>query len=181
MHPFSCNQQFSIFAPNFKTQPMNKLIYLGILTALFSITACNNNDDDNNDPNVLDGSFHAVIDGQNWDAQPDNTGAVVSDFGSGPVLAITGSNETDTTHFFFSIPYFYGNDTVITEPTDDTVLRFQGNGVWDANSATLNVSKTLEDGIETYSGTFNGNFVQFFDSTDVRVVTGGTFTVKRLL
>ncbi len=160
---------------------MNKLIYLGILTALFSITACNNNDDDDNDPNVLDGSFHAVIDGAAWDAQPHNTGAVLSDFGSGLILSINGSNETDITHFFFSIPYFYGTDTVITEPTDDTVLRFQGSSVWDANSATLNVTKTLEDGIETYTGTFNGTFVEFFDSTNVRVITGGTFTVKRML
>ena len=159
---------------------MNKLIYLGILTALFSITACNNSDDDN-DPNILNGSFHAIIDGTVWDAQPDNTGAVVADFGSGPLLSINGSNQTDTTHFFFSIPYFYGSDTVITEPTDDTVLRFQGSSVWDANSATLNVTKTIKDGIETYTGTFNGNFVEFLDSTNVRVITGGTFTVKRLI
>lgn len=160
---------------------MNKLIYLGIFTAIISITACHNNDDDNNDPNILNGSFHAVIDGVAWDAQADNVGAVVADYGSGPVLAITGTNSTDTTHFFFSVPYFYGTDTTFVEPSDNTVLRFQGSNVWDANSATLTISKSTQDGIETYSGTFNGTFPAIMDSTNVRVVTGGTFTAKRLI
>ncbi len=157
-----------------------KLLTLSALAFITLFSACTP-DDDGDDDDILNGSFHAVIDGQNWDAQPDNTGAVVSDFGSGPILSINGSNETDTTHFFFGIPYFYGSDTVITEPSDDTVLRFQGSNVWDATTGTLNVTRTIEDGIETYTGTFNGNFVEFFDSTNVRVITGGTFTVKRLL
>ncbi len=161
---------------------MNKLIYLGILTVLFSITACNNNDDDDNDPNILNGSFHAVIDGADWDAEPENVLCVVSNFGSGPIISIVGSRVADTTHFTFYVPYFNGSDTLITDPTaGDVLMRLQGANVWDATSGTLDVSRITLDGLETYTGTFNGNFVNFLDSTNVRVVTGGTFTAKRYL
>ncbi|MGE0637310.1 MAG: hypothetical protein AB7G44_14375 [Bacteroidia bacterium] len=166
---------------------MNKLIYLGIFAAIFSITACNNNDDDgDNNPDVLDGTFHAVIDGSAWDADADAVGFVVADYGSGPMISITGSKAADTAHFFFLIPYFDGTDTVITEPSDHTDLRFQdsgviGGGLWLESSGTLDISRTTQDGIETLTGTFNGTFTDSFDSTDVKVVTGGTFTAKRLI
>lgn len=166
---------------------MNKLIGLGIVTALFSITACNNNnDDDDNDPNLLDGTFHAVIDGNAWDADADAVGFVVANYGSGPMISITGTKAADTAHFFFLIPYFEANDTVITEPSDHTDLRFQdsgviGGGLWLETFGTLDISRTTQDGIETLTGIFNGTFTDPLDSTDVKVITGGTFTAKRLI
>lgn len=165
---------------------MNKLIYLGIFAALFSITACNNNNDNDNDDDLLNGSFSAEIGGTGWNADADAVGFVVADYGSGLTIAITGSNAADTAHFFFTFPYFSGTDTVITEPTDHTDLRFQDNGViggglWLETSGTLDVSRTTQDGIETLTGTFNGTFTDPFDSTDVKVITGGTFTAKRLI
>ncbi len=166
---------------------MNKLIYLGIFTAIISITACHNNDDDNNDPNILNGSFHAVIDGVAWDAEADNVGAVVIVSGGVTTLSISSSSAADTSHFFFTFPYFTNTDTVIANPfASGTVLRFQdykvGGGVFDANTGTLNVSKSIQDGIETYTGTFNGNFRGVpFDTLNIKVITGGTFTAKRLI
>ncbi len=167
---------------------MNKLIYLGIFTLVFSLSACHNNDDNNNDPNALNGSFHAVIDGNNWDAEPENVIAIISGTGTDPFIAITGTSNTDTSHFYLSVPVFNAADTVINDPdyNASVVLRFQsyrvnGGGAWDANTGTINVSRSTLDGIETYVGTFNGNFRQVFDSTQVKTITGGTFTAKRYL
>lgn len=166
---------------------MNKLIFPGIFAVLFSITACNSNDDDNdNDDDLLNGSFSAVIDGTNWDAEADAVGFVVANYGSGPMISIVASRAADSAHFTFLIPYFEGNDTLITEPSDDTDLRLQSSsvvsgGLWLETSGTLDISRTANDGIETLTGTFNGTFTDPFDSTDVKVVTGGTFTAKRLI
>lgn len=166
---------------------MNKLIYLSIFSAVISFTSCRpDTDDDNNNDDLLNGSFHAVIDGNIWHADDDAVGFVVGDYGSGPMISITGTKAADTAHFFFLMPYFYGNDTVITEPSDHTDLRFQdsgviGGGLWLETSGTLDVSRTTQDGIETLTGTFTGTFTDPFDSTDVKVITGGTFTAKRLI
>ncbi|MCG3164452.1 MAG: hypothetical protein POELPBGB_00206 [Bacteroidia bacterium] len=164
---------------------MNKLIYSGMVAAIFSITACNN--DNNNDGNPdTNGTFHAVIDGSAWDADADAVGFVVADYGSGLTIAITGTKAADTAHFFFTFPYFTASDTVITEPSSDTDLRFQdngtlGGGLWLEETGTLDVTRTTQDGIETLTGTFSGTFVDPFDSTSVKTVTGGTFTAKRLI
>ena len=166
---------------------MNKLIYFAIFAALFSITACNNNDDDNdNDDDLLNGSFSVVIDGTNWAAEADAVGFVVANYGSGPMISIVASRAADSAHFTFLIPYFEASDTTITEPSDHTDLRFQSSsvvsgGLWLETSGTLDITRTANDGIETLTGTFNGTFTDPIISTDVKVVTGGTFTAKRLI
>lgn len=163
-----------------------KLLTLSALAFITLFSACNPDDDGDNDDDLLNGSFSAIIDGTNWDADADAVGFVVADYGSGPMISITGSKTADTAHFFFVIPYFNGSDTVITEPSADTDLRFQdsgviGGGLWLETSGTMDISRTTQDGIETLTGTFNGTFTDPFDSTDVKVVTGGTFTAKRLI
>jgi len=166
---------------------MNKKIFTISALALLTIfSACRNDDNDDDNDDMLNGSFHAVIDGSNWDADADGVGFVVANYGSGPMISITGTKAADTAHFFFVVPYFDGSDTVITEPSADTDLRFQdsgviGGGLWIESSGTLDINRTTQDGIETLTGTFNGTFTDPFDSTDVKVVTGGTFTAKRLI
>jgi hypothetical protein len=163
-----------------------KLLPLSALALLLSFSACNNDDDDDNDDTALYGTLHAEIDGTDWDAQPENVIMVVADYGSGPDIYITASNTTDSAHFSFLFPYFNTTDTVITEPSDQTDLRFQSTsvvngGIWREDTGTLTISRSMQDGIETYTGTFSGTFSDPFNSSDVKQITGGTFTAKRLL
>lgn len=167
---------------------MNKhLLSLSALLFLSIISACNNNDDDDHehDPD-LSGSLHAEIDGTHWSADPDKVLLVVTNTGSGTNIYLTATRVADSSHFSFLFPYFYGSDTTITEPSAGTDLRFQSNsaingGFWLEETGTLNVSRTLQDGIETYTGTFSGTFADPIVSTDMITVTDGTFTAKRIL
>lgn len=155
-----------------------------MVMSIFS--GCNNgNDDDNDDPD-LSGSLHAEINGTSWNADPDKVLLVIANYGFGPAIYLTATKGADTAYFSFLFPYFNGSDTLITEPSDDTDLRFQSSsvvngGLWREETGTLDVSRTIQDGVETYSGTFSGSFVDPFNSSDVKTITGGTFTAKRLL
>ncbi len=163
-----------------------KLLSLSALALLLSFSACNNDDDNNNNNPDLSGAFHTEIDASAWHADADKVILVVADYGSGPDIYITATKSADSAHFSFLFPYFNGSDTVITEPSPETDLRFQSasvvnGGLWLEDSGTLTVSRTIQDGIETYTGTFSGSFSDPFNSSDVKVITGGTFTAKRLL
>lgn len=166
-----------------------KIFTLFLLALITSIISCRNNDDDNNNNNNnnnnLNGSFTANIDGVAWTANADRVLCVVAVFGSNPTIQINATRLSDSTYFSFLLPYFTATDTVITEPSSgNTDLRFNdpttGGNIWIADNATLNISRSVQDGVETYTGTFNGNFKVALGSTYL-IITGGNFTAKRLL
>ncbi len=161
---------------------MNKLIYLCIFTVVISFNSCRPDDDDDDGNNTdLSGSCSAVIDGNNWIADADRVTVVISNFGSGPLISVNAMKAADTSYFTFTLPYFYGTDTVYTEPTPGLPeLRFTNGDIWLGETATLSIGRSTVDGIETYTGSFNGNF-ETVTGGNVIVVTDGTFTAKRLL
>jgi hypothetical protein len=167
---------------------MKNFLYLLCLLFFFSTISCGKKDgeDDNNTPNNnLAGSFQATIDGSNWIADSNKISVVIANFGSGPKINITAQRSSDTSYFEFLMPYFYGNDTSYVTPAATGVeLRFIGSGytTWiaDPGPGNISISRTVVNGLETYTGTFSGNFKKLLvDST--KSITNGTFIAKRLL
>lgn len=159
-----------------------RFVTYSLLVLLSVFSSCSNDDDDdgNNTPD-LSGVCSAVIDGNNWSADADRVTVVISDFGSGPLISVNAMRVADTSYFTFTLPYFYGTDTVYTEPTPGTPeLRFTQGDIWLGDTATLSISRSNVDGIQTYTGTFSGDFETVIGG-NVIVVSGGIFTAKRLL
>lgn len=160
---------------------MNKLICLGIITEAISLSSCRTDDDDDDNNPDLTGVCSAVIDGNSWSADADRVTVVISNFGSGPLISVNAMRTSDTSYFTFTLPYFYGTDTVYVEPTSGLPeFRFTHGDIWLGDSATLSISRSNTSGIETYTGTFIGDF-KTITGGSVKEVTGGTFTAKRLL
>jgi hypothetical protein len=158
-----------------------RLLTFSLLVLLSVFSSCRNDDDDGNNTPDLSGVCSALIDGNNWSANTDRVTVVISDFGSGPLISVNAMRVSDTSYFTFTLPYFYGADTVYTEPTPGTPeLRFTQGDIWLGDTATLSINRSNVEGIETYSGTFSGDFEAVIGG-DVIVVSGGTFTAKRLL
>lgn len=125
------------------------------------------------------GSFHAVIDGEPWDADSDKIGAVVGDFGGGPVFSLNATNGALQEFFTIQLDAFEGDFST----TDFTgiVLRYSGNvDVYEAASGSLTMHQTGDGLSETYTGEFYGTFPNVFETASVEI-TDGSFEVHRLL
>ena len=159
--------------------------YVSIIAGIFTLCCCGREDDDNtgNNSNNLTGSCQAVIDGSNWQADSSKVLVVIANYGTGPLIGVTAVRSTDSSFFSFLVPYFYGNDTVIVTPAAvGSELRFTYNNIWiaDPGPGNISISRSVTNGVETYTGTFSGNFTAPIGGS-VKVITNGVFNAKRLL
>jgi hypothetical protein len=151
---------------------------------LAALSACTDGGDTTNDTDPTDaveeGSFHAVIDGEDWDADADKIAAVVGDFGGGPVLSLNATQGATKEFFTIQLDAFEGTFTT----TDFTGIVVRFNSPTGVFQITDDGSMTIEqsgDGIsEVYTGVFEGTFPHLIEDRSV-VITGGTFEVHRLL
>jgi len=166
---------------------MKKTILMSMLfMALVMLSSCKKDEEEKdtnsggNNTTNLTGSFTATIDGVTWAAEPEYVAVVITNFTGNPSIGVSGTR-ADSSFFTLMIPYFYGNDTTVTVPPAlETELRFTDDDVFIAQPGTVSLSRTINNGVETYTGTFNGDFTSFF-SSQTRVITSGAFTAKRLL
>ena len=163
-----------------------RILLFALLIGLTSIVSCRKDEEDEdtntggNDNLNLNGSLTATIDGVAWAAEPEYVAVVITNFTGNPSIGVSGTR-ADSSFFTLMIPYFYGNDTTVTVPPAlETELRFTDDDVFIAQPGTVSLSRTINNGVETYTGTFNGNFTSFF-SNQTRSITNGAFTAKRLL
>jgi len=153
---------------------------------LTSLVSCRKDEEDddtnaggNNNLN-LNGSFTATIDGVDWAAEPDYVAAVITNFSGTPSIGVSGTR-ADSSYFSLLIPYFYGGDTTLTVPPAlETELRLFDDNTYIANPGTVTISRSISNGVETYTGTFSGDFILIL-GVQTKVITNGAFTAKRLL
>jgi hypothetical protein len=166
----------------------NLFFTLSILALVF-FTACrkdeqdeDNNSGGNNNTSGSNESFVATIDGVQWQANSDMVSVVVTNFTGTPSIGVNATRMADSSFFTLTIPYFYGSDTTLTvPPAESTELRLTDGYLYIANPGTISLSRSISNGVETYTGTFNGDFEDPILGSATRVITNGSFTAKRLL
>ncbi|WP_294673100.1 hypothetical protein [uncultured Fluviicola sp.] len=164
---------------------MKKLLLISVCFVVFACKKDTNNDvptPNTNEDTSLYGNMSATIDGTTWSADPANVNCVIANYGTGPYITISATRQADTSSFNFLFPAFSGSDTTISFPASGSDSRFVGSNqeTFLMSSGSLYVSKSVSGGIETYTGNFSGNFESIINS-DVKVISNGAYTAKRLL
>lgn len=143
----------------------------------------NNNNNDDDSPGV-DEYFQATIDGNLWVADDDaRIGAVLSYFSSGPKYGLTANRESDTSYFFYNIPYFYANDTTWNlSPTPASMdLTFFTDSIYSETTAgTIHIVRTLQGNMEVFTGDFNYTG-KVLISGSTASFANGQFVIARIL
>jgi hypothetical protein len=160
---------------------MSKFIIILISFVILCSISCSR-DEDNDPDSGISGTFSAKLDGVDWIASADKVTYVVQDYGSGPKIFVVALRNSDTSQFNILVPYFYGSDTTINFPSSN-IIRLQIRSVlWQCNSGTLSINKSVSGGIEILNGYFSGTLKDpVFASTPIINLTAGTFTSRRLL
>jgi len=164
-----------------------KLLFCTTLSLLF--WACNpaeNNNTGNDDTSPgVDEYFRVDVNAQHWEVQDDETiGAVLSNFGSGPKYGMTATNTSDTTHFYYVIPYFYTNDTTwsLTTVPSGMVLTYYGTDSLysGTNAGSLHIQRSMVGSMEVFTGTFNYTGLTIIHQTPTSF-SNGEFVIARIL
>lgn len=144
-------------------------------------------DDDNNDDTSpgVDEYFRVDINSYHWEENDDETiGGVLTNFGSGPNYGLTATTHVDSSHFFYSIPYFYQNDTTwdLTSPLPSGMaLTFQTDSAYNGTSSgSLHIVRTNVNGMEVFTGTFNYTGLELFHDSPA-TFANGEFVIARIL
>ncbi len=161
-----------------------------LLSAAFYACSKENDNDPPGDPDDdspgIDEYFRMHTGTELWEANSDeNIGAVVTNFtNSGAKISLSATRMSDSTHCFFSVPYFYGPDTTISSlPSPDNFgLQFHYmDQVYLDYSGTLSIQRSIVNGYRVYDGTFNMQFEETFGGHDSITLSNGSFKVARLL
>lgn len=157
-------------------------MYLLPFAAALMITACTSDSTgpgDDESPGV-DEFLHMTVDGNYWEVENDSTcGAVVANFGSGPIISVAATRGSDSTFIQMNIPWFTGADTLINMPPV-IPMTFTYNGVYTGLSGAISISRSTVNSMEVYDGTFN-ILMEDPIADDTITITNGAFKTARLL
>jgi hypothetical protein len=144
-------------------------------------------DDDNNNDDTspgVDEYFRVDINGNHWEEDNDETiAAVLADFGSGPVYSYTATRETDSSYFFYNIPYFVSNDTTwnLSTVPSGMAITFMTDSIYnDVSSGSLHITRTTINSMEVFTGTFNYTGLELLHNSPA-TFANGDFVIARLL
>jgi hypothetical protein len=164
-----------------------QLFFLTVIMAVISSCTAppgdNNNNNEDTSPGV-DEYFKVDINGHHWELNDDEPiAAVLNDFGSGPVYGMSVTNVADTTHFFYSIPYFHSNDTTwdLSSVPPNMAFQFHTDSLYTTvSSGNLHIVRTNVNSMEVFTGTFHyvGNTV--FNTSSANF-NNGEFVIARIL
>src|SRR5687768_6004812 len=134
-----------------------KMILIATLTVIVSSCTTPPEDDDPTDTSPgVDEYFSVDIDSYHWEENDDETiGGVLANFGSGPAYGLTATTHVDSSHFFYSIPYFYANDTTwdLSSTPPNMAFTFQTDSVYnETTSGSLHIVRTNVGGMEVFTG-----------------------------
>ena len=166
-----------------------KNLIIGIcgLTLLFS-TGCtpSSNDDDNNDDTSpgVDEFFRVDIDSYHWEENDDETiGGVLANFGSGPIYGLTATAHVDSSHFYYTVPYFYSNDTTwnLSSTPSGMAITFNTDSIYNGTSGgSLHIIRSNVGGMEVFTGTFNYTGLELLHDSPA-TFANGEFVIARIL
>jgi hypothetical protein len=163
-----------------------KYLFPVFLSAI--ICSCTPAPHDNDDPEDtspgVDEYFRVDINSYHWEEEDDETiGGILADFGSGPIYGLTATTHVDSSHFYYTVPYFYSNDTTwdLSSTHPDLALTFNTDSIYNGTLAgSLHIVRTNVGGIEVYTGTFNYTGLEIFHDSPA-TFANGEFVIARLL
>jgi len=166
-----------------------KAIYLLPVFLIGIVCSCTPSDNDPNNNNEdtspgVDEFFRVDIDSYHWEEENDETiGSILADFGSGPIYGLTATTQVDSSHFYYSIPYFYSNDTTwnLNSTPPDMALTFNTDSIYHGTSSgSLHIVRTNVGGLEVFTGTFNYVGLELFHNSPA-TFANGEFVIARIL
>lgn len=141
------------------------------------------NDNTDTSPGV-DEFFRVDIEGNHWEVNDDEViGATLANFGSGPLYNFAATNQTDSSYFFYNIPYFYSNDTTwnLGSIPSNMALTFNTDSIYDdVSTGSLHIIRSNVGSMEVFTGTFNYTGHELLHNSPA-VFTNGEFVIARLL